>query len=228
MNLFRHIPHLLFLLTLGTAPASATLILDDFESYADTPALEAAWIADSGDPMLRLETNPASVHSGSQAMAVDYTVGDAPFEDILIFDLGPPQDWTSFNLLEIWYRAPSAPLNPLDDLFVEILDSGGGQVGQATISDGTRTTNWTPWTIDITLFPGNLADVMEVRLGVEAGSAFGSGTMFFDDISLMTVPEPSTTMLLSLSLLPLVVARGLTSRFGWRSKRSSRIQSTRT
>ena len=87
------------------------LIVDDFESYTNTPPniIWQTWIAGGGgkagypDPNYAEVTN---IHWGRQAMPVDYDNTNSPFYSDGTRTFAPTQDWTAYgvNLLSLWLR----------------------------------------------------------------------------------------------------------------------------
>lgn len=159
---------------------SATFTVDDFESYPDTPALEAAWPDVVGNPVLTLDTT--NFFDGTQSMRLDYG-------DLLTF-LGnsvgktypTPQNWSTADSLLLWYLGDD--FNSSENLGVRLRDSSSTLIGEVQLTGGpTQSSSWTPWNINLSSFTGGngLSDVMTIEIGI-VPSDFGTGTVNFDFI----------------------------------------------
>lgn len=193
---------------LWAASASATLdvVLEDFESYADTTAMLAfgtnngaggGWKGD-GTAVLTLSTT--EVNSGSQAMKCYFNNGASPYYAKPMKWLSWPSgadgfDFRPYDILSISFKCTDAN-GPLRVVLVD-----GWGTNQATIdyNGGAKVPvgDWVEWQIDLTVIPDNQKWMVgRVDLVNRAGD-YGVGTMYFDDIGLI-VPEPVTLSLLAL------------------------------
>ncbi|HEU5122769.1 MAG TPA: hypothetical protein VFW05_01760, partial [Verrucomicrobiae bacterium] len=68
-------------LTLAVTAQAAFTTVENFETYASSPALTAAWPVTTGAPVVTLES--ASACEGSQAMAFTYSGDSAPFTNLV-------------------------------------------------------------------------------------------------------------------------------------------------
>jgi len=74
--------------------------LDDFESYADTPALAAEWVpSDASNTGVTLETT--IVHGGTQSMGIQCRKNQSP-GDTVIKTYGTDQDWSDYESISFW------------------------------------------------------------------------------------------------------------------------------
>jgi hypothetical protein len=192
--------------------ASATLVqsahalnVEDFESYANTAALEAKWQDTVGSPVQTLDTT--EFHGGANSMKLAYNCGPTPFENQLTYSFASNQDWSAFNQLNIWIRSVDGATS-LENLTFQLKDEFGGTLGGAVID--TQIGNaWTEWSIDLSGFSG-LSGVRKMSFDVSAFdvvNGYGAGTLYIDDISVVApIPEPGTMSLMLLGGLGMVVA----------------------
>src|SRR5712675_807456 len=135
---------LLALLTAGLLAATAgsqaqpllapsLVSLDDFESYANSNALAAAWSKWAGNGILGLETN--IICGGSQSLRLKYSLSAVPHTNTLARNFGSPQDWSGFNTITFDYGGTSG--NSTDNVILQLLDHLGGVLGSFIITGGT-------------------------------------------------------------------------------------------
>jgi hypothetical protein len=199
------------LLTGGLATSmveAAIIVVDDFEGYADTAALQANWTFVGSNPLTAnvvprsLDTSVA--HTGSQSMRIDYNVscaGGAPcFGQVRTpapIPVPVQNNWSNHTQLEFWYLGQET--NSLDRLSFRIGSIFGGEIVNVPFPyDQTRVTKWTRGVLDFSTFTAGqiaqLDEVGHVRIGL-AGvggatpSDFGSGVIWIDDIRV--IPEPT-------------------------------------
>jgi len=200
------------LLTGGLAPSlvkAALIVVDDFESYADSAALQAKWTFVGSNPdtanVVPRSLDTSVAHTGSKSMRIDYNLGVAPnFGQVrtppAIPD-PPEQNWANSTKLEFWYLGQAT--NSLDRLSFRIASIFGGEIVNIPFPlEQTRVTSWTRGVLDFSTFTPAQKDLLDnvghVRIGL-AGvggatpSDFGSGVMWFDDIRV--VPEPTALAL---------------------------------
>jgi hypothetical protein len=172
------------------------LSVDDFESYTDDEGSRIyetwvdGWTNGTGSTVGYAQAPFAertTVHSGKQAMPMDYNNVKSPFYSEAEQEFSPAQDWTVSGadtlVLYVRGRAGSAPAQ----VYVAVEDAAK-KVGIATYPDKTLTsaTQWTEWKIPLSSFTGvNLAKVKKIYIGVgdrNAPAAGGSGRIYIDDI----------------------------------------------
>ena len=175
------------------------LVVDDFESYDDVDPLPGQpginrifdkWIdgfgtltngALVGNP-LPPYAETTIVHSGDQSM--NYAYDNAGKTSEATLTLVYPRDWTEEGVakLSLWFRGASG--NAADRIFVAL----GNAVVYHEDPAATQMTGWNEWVIDLTEFAGvNLTNVNTITLGVgtrNSPAAGGTGTLYFDDITL--------------------------------------------
>lgn len=185
------------------APAgAATIIVDDFESYADEAALDAKWKPSSAsqDDVIPVTLDTSVVHSGSQSMRIDYNLGNDPFFGQTRLDF-PSQDWSTSSEVEFWYLGQDT--NSQEILGLRFYSSFGSEIGRVQFPiEQTRANVWTRGVLDLSNFThgpafGQQNDVAQIRIAL-TGSDFGSGVLWIDDIRV--VPEPTALALAGLVL----------------------------
>lgn len=172
------------------------LVLDDFESYNDTPAGEPGsnlifetWF-DPFDTQANGVTvghpvppyaEQTIVHGGSQSMPFYYdnTVAN---NSRARNSLTPPQDWTAkgATVLSLWFYGD--PANIPGQLYVKI---NGVKINYDGDPEDMRRPQWHRWDIDLSAEGGdatNLGNVTGLTIGIDGLGA--TGILFIDDIRL--------------------------------------------
>jgi hypothetical protein len=187
-------------LAAGLAPVRASaLLVEDFESYADSAALQAAWFDGASTPVQLLETG--TVHGGSQAMSFAYDHSTDAFNSVIL-DLGVAQDWSAYDTFSLWVFGD--PANSSESVGMALSD-GVVVLGQSIAPAMTQTDAWTRLDFDLSGY-SSLASVLWIGVGTGAEDG-GTGTLFLDDFSVLAVPEPQTGLLVAAGLLVLAIRR---------------------
>lgn len=194
----------------GTAVAESILV-DDFESYADASEFDAVWrpVQPSQEATVPETLDTSVAHTGSQSMRIDYNLGTDPFFGQNRFDF-PSQDWSNSSGVEFWYLGQDT--NSEETLGLRFYTSFGSEIGRVQLPvSQTRVGQWTLGFLDLNNFTpggafGQENDVAQIRIAL-TGSDFGSGVLWIDDIRV--VPEPAT---LSLALLGFIGCGGVRRR----------------
>lgn len=226
---------------LSTSSASATTIFsDDFESYADTAAMQAVWGATGAGSLDTGIGNPGQsmAHPGGTDNIVTVPVQQASATNPLIYTADIYDDGTSANkrftaglrfsgvanLLEMgMYNSPNhyavrAVLpGPSWVAFSNITDDGGTPIDNEPVEgwhrfqvvlDGSEATftldlgsTGTINATEVLSAAWNANGVDSIRLGGPSSLSSPGGGGFFDNVSLVSIPEPTTLALASLAML---------------------------
>jgi hypothetical protein len=174
--------------------------IDDFESYNDiddgmegSNRIYNAWVDGYDDPTNGSQTGHLDapfyeetiVHGGSKSMPLYYDNAIGKSEATLT--LTYPRDWTESGVgtLVIWYIGDAA--NAPETMYVVLNGTAGVDNDNP---DAALAADWTEWRIDLTRFTDqgiNLTNVDTITLGFgnrTNPTVGGSGTVYFDDISL--------------------------------------------
>jgi hypothetical protein len=175
--------------------------IDDFESYNDlnedepgSNRIYLAWIDGFDNPSINGSivghidppfAERTIVHGGSQSMPLTYD--NAVGKSEATFTLTYPRDWTEngVSTLVIWYHGDAA--NAPETMYVVLNGTAGVDNDNP---DAALAAEWIEWRIDLQKFADqgiNLTNVNTITLGFgnrTNPAAGGSGTVFFDDISL--------------------------------------------
>ena len=123
------------------------------------------------------------VHGGGQSMIYRYDNAGKTSEATLTLT---KRDWTveGVTKLSLWVRGSSA--NAADRIFVALNSTA---VVYHDDPDVTQLTGWKEWVIDLATFGTDLTNVSSITIGIGAKNApaptGGTGTMYFDDITLI-------------------------------------------
>jgi len=169
--------------------------LATFEDYKSTDALASQWIATDNGSVTLSETD---ARSGRQSLKLDST--DAESSDTCQVECTFPenQDWWSstyaFRSLRVYFKGDRG--NQFDRLYMAFEDNDWGSSRTVVQYEGDpanlRKPEWTRWGIDLRRLVENnpafrLGHVKKMSLGIgqrSRGKSLGSGTIYFDDISL--------------------------------------------
>lgn len=164
-------------LALASAARAQVTLVDDFESYADSTALRAAWVAvapfmSSGETL-----DTSGINGKSMSIAYDVSIGDNAVE----LTFGSDQDYTLRTTVRIIYEPQAGSAD--EDLFFELRDGMDNVLVSALAPDGTSVSH-AAWEVNLVPFVQNLAHVRKLRLGIrDGGDMSGTGTVLFDDIN---------------------------------------------
>jgi hypothetical protein len=179
--------------------------VDDFEAYNDfdPPDPNSNRIFDNWIDGFGTTTNGALVgndlppyagqtivHGGTQSMPYYYDNNLKTSEATLT--LVYPRDWTEEGVanLSLWFRGN--PTNATEQMYIAL---NGTAVVYHDDPAAAQTGRWTEWVIPLQAFADqgvNLANVNTISIGFgdkNAVSAGGSGTVYFDDISLYPLED---------------------------------------
>jgi len=179
------------------------LAVDDFEGYTDDLTAKTTlfdtwidgWTNGTGSVVGNLTAPFAErtiVHSGKQAMPVDYNNVKSPFYSEAEQEFAPVRNWTAqdADALVLYVRGNTA--NTIAPLYVAVTDSAT-HVATTIYADSTvvKTTKWIEWRIpfaDLSAAGVNLAKVKKITIGVgdrANPTAGGTGRIYVDDIRLI-------------------------------------------
>jgi len=177
------------------------LLVDDFESYNETPAGEEGsnlvyetWIDGYDNPLVngsvigyfRGDTLEYSVVcSGKQSAPLyynNYTAGNSEVT-ANIDDLQIGQDWTKggAETLVLWIRGALSNNAAADQLYVKINDAKVVQDSDLSVP------LWTQLNVDLASLGIDLSNITTLSIGVEGS---GSGMLHVDDIALYRIAPP--------------------------------------
>ena len=189
------------------------LIVDDFEDYnglvGSGTNVFNTWADGRDEPHssgseIFLEQDPpgGTIHTGAQAMKYVYdndgiygqSGSSAPYYSEIeanAADLDVGQDWTTAGVkaLDLWFYG-TADNDANEQMYVALkdTDSNIAVVPYGGDANDVRNEAWQVWQIDLSTFSGvNLAGVEKVYIGFgdrDNPVQGGSGTVYFDDISL--------------------------------------------
>jgi hypothetical protein len=173
------------------------VVVDDFESYASTAQIAAAWphnIA-GGFEYVFLET--ATINQGVRAMKFDCQNQYEPFFTEATRTFAAPQDWTvkGVDMLSLDFRGHRQ--NFEQPLFVRIEDAAGNEARvDHSFTYAIQSEPWRTWDVPLAEFADvDLTAVKALTIGVGGGTA-SSGqpdedvdTIYIDNIRLGFLPE---------------------------------------
>ena len=171
----------LFLLTLAwTFPfLSMADSVDDFESYGNSTALNAAWVPD-GFFTGTVALEGSEVFEGSQSMSISGTIG-FPAVFITLYTFATAQDWSTATSVTLQHKG-AAGNSPFVDITFQLLPTGGSPViGSVVDTDGSGDTNWQQITLSLAGL-SNLDDVKTIQIVLQGDGGGETLTQYFDDL----------------------------------------------
>lgn len=152
------------------------LPVDNFESYANSADLAAAWPHNiEGFDYIFLDTG--TVNQGAKAMRFEYQNQYEPFMTEAIRTFDEPQDWTVVNpeALVVFFRGRKA--NVEQQIFLRIEDAGGNQVTiDQPYTYATQSEFWRSWSIDMSEIVDAGVDITAVaKIAIGTGNGTDSG-----------------------------------------------------
>jgi hypothetical protein len=172
-----------------------TIAIDDFESYADSAAIAAAWPHNiTGYDYIYLETG--TVNQGAKAMLFRYQNQEAPYLTEATRSFAAPQDWTVRDpgLLCLSFRGTDENVAQPMYVRIEDADENAATVTQP-VDYAVQTNYWRTWTIPLADFAGvDLTAVAKLTLGTGDGADSGQGTgdqdeLYIDNICLASFAQ---------------------------------------
>jgi hypothetical protein len=170
------------------------LTIDDFESYADSAQIAAAWPHNiPGYDYVFLETG--TIRQGAKAMKFTYQNGADPFVTRATRTFAAAQDWTVAGLAQLSIDFRGVNDNVEQPLYVTLEDDAGNA---ATVTHplayAVQSEPWRTWDIALADFAGvNPTAVKKLTIGTGSGTDSGqtSGdvdTLYIDNIRLSFAP----------------------------------------
>ena len=165
-------------LAAATAARAQVTVVDDFESYADSAALQSAWVAIA--PLMAADVTLDLTGITGKSMSIDYDVSAGT--NAVEFTFGADQDFTLRTTVRIIYEATAGSTG--EDVVFELRDSSNMVLVSATAPNGTAAGQQT-WEVNLVPFVSSLGAVRKIRLAIaDGGDMMGTGTILFDDISI--------------------------------------------
>ncbi len=174
------------------------LIVDDFESYTDEEGVGAriyeTWFdgysdQSSGSTVGYIDppfAEPTIVHSGHQAMPLNYNNMNTPFYSEAQREWSAPQNWTDSGVdsLVLYFRGKAT--NSPEKLYVTLAESTKSATVVHPDAAATAVTEWIEWRIPLASFTGvNAGRIKSLIIGVGDPShpqKGGTGLLYVDDI----------------------------------------------
>jgi len=193
------------------------LVVDDFESYNDTPAGEEGsnlvyetWIDGFGTTTngstigyteaFQPSLEKTEVYDGKQSVPLFYNNTTTSLSEITanVTDLQSSTDWSKHSIQGLTLRFYGDPANALQQMYVKI---NGIKVLYDGSAENLRRPKWQMWYIDLASLGVNLSNVATLTIGFERiGGAGGQGKVLLDGIrlysynrQLITPVDPETT-----------------------------------
>ena len=186
----------------STAEEQSRSVIDDFESYADSKAVAAAYQQNSSGDSLTLSLDTEHVKNGKAALKYDYSVTDGGEGYCGATKNLGSADWTGFDGIRFWILSDGSNR----ETTFQFVDGAGAyweSVQKVTAEEG-----WTEVKIPFSDFyvqqwgtaaeTPTLSGVKEFSLYTGQNGNPGTGVWYFDDIGLyhdgtVTVPDAEAT-----------------------------------
>ena len=181
----------------STAEEQSRSVIDDFESYADSKAVSAAYTPNSNGDTLTLTLDKENVKNGKAALKYAYSVADGgPGYCGATKKLGGA-DWTGFDGIHFWILSDGSNR----ETTFQFVDGAGAY--WESIQKVTANEGWTEVKIPFSDFhvqqwgiaaeTPTLSGVKEFSLYTGQNGNPGTGVWYFDDIGLYSDKTPVVT-----------------------------------
>lgn len=147
------------------------------------------WGGNGTGSSVNLELTADRVHEGEQSLLFEYNTFSKPKAEIRAdtADLAIGSNWAGAKSVELWFYGDVANLGG-KQMYVALQDAVGQShtVPYSGDANDIKLEQWQPWRIGLDEFVGvDLSDVrsMSIGLGMPGDPAGGSGTVYFDDIT---------------------------------------------
>ena len=165
--------------TLWSFTTESAIVIDDFESYDDDvnriyETWADGWVNETGSTVGYAEAPFAEkviVHGGRQAMPLFYDNRSTATSEA---ELTLAQDWTASGVgtLSLYFQGDA---DNAGQLYVTINGV------KSAYSGDIASTEWLPWTVDLSTVDADLTNVTSLIIGVEGGT---TGVVYIDDVEL--------------------------------------------
>jgi hypothetical protein len=168
------------------------LVIEDFESYANTDALAAAWPHNIGPEYRYVLLGTDNLYQGAKNMQLYYQNQFEPFFTEATRTFAEPQDWTmqGLNKLSLAFRGFAGKRNDQDNpnveqpLYVKVTDAADNE---ATVTHpalyAVQSNYWRIWDIALADFAGvDLTAVKKLTIGVGTDTASAQTGEDMDEI----------------------------------------------
>ena len=181
----------------STAEEQSRSVIDDFESYADSKAVSAAYTPNSNGDTLTLTLDKENVKNGKAALKYAYSVADGgPGYCGATKNLGSA-DWIGFDGIRFWILSDGSDR----ETTFQFVDGAGAY--WESIQKVTANEGWTEVKIPFSDFhvqqwgiaaeTPTLSGVKEFSLYTGQNGNPGTGVWYFDDIGLYSDKTPVVT-----------------------------------
>jgi hypothetical protein len=159
------------------------LVIEDFESYANSDELDAAWPHNIGPEYRYVLLGTDNLYQGAKNMQFYYQNQFEPFFTETTRTFAAPQDWTvqGYNKLSLAFRGywdlndndPSIQPNVEQPFYVKITDAAGHEAKVVNPADyAVQSNQWRTWNIALADFAGvDLTTVEKLKIGVGTDTA---------------------------------------------------------
>ncbi len=186
-----------------------SLVIDDFESYADNAQIATAWVdnlTDAGLDYTFLDTG--TVYEGYKALRLEVQNQFEPYTTEAIRTFAAPQDWTvgGTDMLSIMFHGYYRDADQQDDkyhanvekpLYAKVTDAAGKEATFTLPSYAVQSSSWRSWDIslaDVTAAGVDVKTVKKLTIGVGDGKVSTQtgpdiDLIFIDNIRLGFLPK---------------------------------------
>lgn len=189
-------------------PREPSLVIDDFEGYADTAQVAAAWV-DNIEGFDYTFVDGSTASQGYKAMRLEVQNQFEPYTTDATHTFASPQDWTAggANLLSImfcgYYVDPEKEegdkygCNKEQPLYMKVVDDAGNEMTATLAGYVIQSASWRSWDIPLADLTAAGVDVTKIKsLTVGAGNGSISSqtgedkdVIFIDSIRLGLLPD---------------------------------------
>ncbi len=181
------------MITVGFCTQGYADLPENFESYADTAAMQAVWqVLPITQPAVSTSLSTSEFYTGAKSLRYYYNCGVSPYYSQIIQVFPSDQNWTDYNVLNFWLKGESSATNSGEYLCIYLYKLNGTVyndpndlelIGSTSLSSVMQTAAWQEIQANIQAGFGDRSAVRAIGIGVEP-HYYGDGYLWFDDLSL--------------------------------------------
>ncbi|HBG27202.1 MAG: hypothetical protein A2Y10_07510 [Planctomycetes bacterium GWF2_41_51] len=202
MKARKMIKYFVIVLMLCSISQAAELLIEDFESYADSIELSAVW-KERNTAVVALSLETLEAKDGYNSLVVDYNSRVSPYWSETYTIYPENQDWSAYNTLNVWvkgYVGTGVPgqtsgqsnenmyavmYKPKPEYPDPISHDQLSMLGKVAVYRATQIADWTLLQFNLATDFEPLTKVCAIGIGISPYS-YGPGVVKLDGISLST------------------------------------------
>jgi hypothetical protein len=201
MKIRHSIISLVLIMAICGLAQAAELLIENFESYADSAALAAVW-KERNPTVVTLNLETLQGKDGTKSLIVDYNCKKDPYWSEAYKIYSSPQNWSGYKTLMVWVKGyvgavPGRTANQsLENMYAVIYQAKPGypnpidhtqldMLGKVAVYRATQVADWTVFRFNLAANFEPLSNVIAFGIGMQP-DFYGAGIVRIDAITLTT------------------------------------------